>query len=126
MPFVRISLIEGKNSEYKQELGDIVHKSMVETINCPPLDRFQIIAEYKKSELIYDPSYLGIDRTDDIIIIQITLNEGRSLELKKALYGKIAQVLEEKLSVRPEDVFINLIEVKKENWSFGKGVASYA
>lgn len=126
MPLVRISLIQGKSSEFQKELGDIVHKSMVETINCPPLDRFQIITEHKEPDLIYDPNYLGIARTDNIIIIQITLNEGRTIELKKALYARIAQEFEEKLGIRPEDVFINLIEVKKENWSFGKGLASYA
>jgi phenylpyruvate tautomerase PptA (4-oxalocrotonate tautomerase family) len=126
MPLVRISLIEGKTSDYIRAVGDIVHNSMVETINCPPLDRFQIISEHNKTELIYDPNYLGINRTDNIIIIQITLNEGRTTDLKKALYARIAQMLEEKLGIRPEDVLISLIEVRKENWSFGRGVASYA
>ena len=126
MPLVRIELMQGKSTEFIKELSNIIHQSMVETINCPPLDRFQIISEHKASELIYDPEYLAINRTDNIIIVQITLNEGRSLELKKALYLKIAQELQDKLGIRPEDVFINLIEVKKENWSFGKGIASYA
>lgn len=126
MPLVRIELMQGKSIEFKRELSNIIHQSMVETINCPPLDRFQIISEHKSSELIYDPQYLGINRTDNIIIIQITLNEGRTIDLKKALYSKIAQELEGKLAIRPEDVFVNLIEVKKENWSFGKGLASYA
>lgn len=126
MPLVRIELMQGKSIEFKKELSNIIHQSMVETINCPALDRFQIISEHESSGLIYDPQYLGIDRTDNIIIIQITLNEGRTIELKKALYSKIAQELEDKLGIRPDDVFINLIEVKKENWSFGKGLASYA
>lgn len=126
MPLVRIELMQGKSIEFIKELSNIIHQSMVETINCPPLDRFQIISEHKASELIYDPEYLAINRTDNIIIVQITLNEGRSLELKKALYLKITQELQDKLGIRPEDVFINLIEVKKENWSFGKGIASYA
>lgn len=126
MPFVRISLMEGKPEEYKQAVSDSIHDAMVKTINCPPLDRFQVITEHRKADLIYDPSYLGINRTDDIIVIQIALNEGRTVELKKALYREIAAQLKERLGIRPEDVFINLIEVKKENWSFGNGLASYA
>lgn len=126
MPFVRISLMEGKPGEYKQSISDSIHEAMVKTINCPPLDRFQVITEHRKTDLIYDPSYLGINRTDDIIMIQIALNEGRTVELKKALYHEIAEQLKARLGIRPEDVFINLIEVKKENWSFGNGLASYA
>lgn len=126
MPFVRVELMEGKSTDFKKELSNIIYETMVETINCPPLDRFQVISEHKTSELIYDPTYFEINRTDNIIIIQITLNEGRTIEQKKALYQKLAQELEEKLGIRPEDLFINLVEVKKENWSLGKGVASYA
>lgn len=126
MPLVRISLMQGKSDEFRRSVGDLVHQAMVETINCPPLDRFQIITEYSKQNLIYDPNYLDISRTDNIVIIQITLNEGRTVELKKALYKKIAELLLKNLQIRPEDIFINLVEVKKENWSFGKGIASYA
>jgi len=99
---------------------------MVETIKVPEQDRFQIIAEHDDSGLIYDPSYLGISRTDDVVLIQITLNAGRTLEAKKALYARIAQLLRESPGVRPEDVFVSLVEVAKENWSFGNGIAQYA
>ncbi|SFM28888.1 tautomerase family protein [Pelosinus propionicus] len=126
MPFVRISLMEGKLEEYKQTISNSIHDAMVKTINCPPLDRFQVMTDHRKTDLIYDPSYLGINRTDDMIMIQITLNEGRTVELKKALYHEIAEQLKARLEIRPEDIFINLIEVKKENWSFGNGLASYA
>jgi hypothetical protein len=95
------------------------------SIGVPPNDRFQIITEHPKSDLIFDPGYLGIARSEALVMIQITLNEGRSLELKKRLYQSIADQLNSRLSIRREDVFVNLVEVKKENWSFGNGEAQY-
>jgi len=126
MPLVRISLLQGKPETFKRTVGDIVHRAMVETINVPPLDRFQLITEHSRADFIYDPQYLNVARTDDLIIIQITLNAGRSTEMKKALYIRIAGLLHQELGVRKEDVLINLVEVVKENWSFGNGEAQYA
>ena len=126
MPLVRISLIEGRSAEYRKKIGAVVHQAMVEAINCPAQDRFQLITEHTKENFLCAPEYLGIPHTDDLIIIQITLNEGRTVELKKALYQAIASGLNAAVSVNIQDVFISLIEVKKENWSFGNGVAQYA
>ncbi len=126
MPLVRISLIAGKPESYKQKVSDVVHRAMVETINVPPLDRFQLITEHTKSDFVYDPQYLNISRTDDLVIIQITLNTGRATEMKKALYKRIAELLNHETGLRKEDVLINLVEVAKENWSFGNGEAQYA
>ena len=126
MPLVRISLLAGKPESHLQKIGDVVHRAMVETINVPAQDRFQLITEHSKSQFIYDPSYLNIRRSDDLIMIQITLNQGRTTEMKKALYKRIAEMLEKELSMRKEDVLINLVEVPKENWSFGNGEAQYA
>src|SRR6266545_7066245 len=99
---------------------------MVDTINVPPRDNFQIITEHERNSLVYSPDYLNIPRTDEVILIQITLNEGRTLELKKAFYKTLAQRFNQELGVRLEDVLISLVEVKKENWSFGNGIAQYA
>jgi phenylpyruvate tautomerase PptA (4-oxalocrotonate tautomerase family) len=99
---------------------------MVETINVPAKDNFQIITEHDANGLIYDPGYLDIQRSDGVIFIQIILNEGRTVELKKALYKRLAERLHNELEVRMEDIFISLVEVKKENWSFGNGEAQYA
>ena len=126
MPLVRISLREGKPESYKRKIGDAVHQAMVETIAVPAQDRFQIITEHCAAGLIYDPDYLKIHRTDDIVIIQITLNQGRTVEMKKALYSRIAELLHQEIKLRKEDVLINLVEVPKENWSFGNGQAQYA
>ena len=126
MPLVRISLIEGKSAEHRQTIGDAVHQAMVSTINCPPQDRFQLITEHSMANFLYAPEYLGVPHTDDLIVVQITLNEGRTVELKKALYRAIADGIHAAVGVATQDVFINLVEVKKENWSFGAGVAQYA
>jgi phenylpyruvate tautomerase PptA (4-oxalocrotonate tautomerase family) len=126
MPLVRISLMKGKPEGFGRKVGEAVYRTMMETINVPAKDNFQIVTEHDKDGLIYDPSYLNIKRTDAIIVIQITLNEGRTLELKKKFYKTLAERLNKELGVRMEDVFISLVEVKKENWSFGSGVAQYA
>jgi len=99
---------------------------MVETINVPENDNFQIITEHEANGLIYDPDYLGIHRSNGIIVIQVTLNEGRTTEMKKAFYKMVAESLHQELGLSKEDIFLNLVEVKKENWSFGNGVAQYA
>jgi len=126
MPLVRIDLRDGKPPEYRIKIADMVHRAMIETINVPEHDRFQVIAEHTARGLVYDANYLGIQRGDGIVFIQITLNAGRTLEQKKALYARIAELLAAEPGIRPEDVLINLVECRKEDWSFGNGVASYA
>ena len=99
---------------------------MLQTIKVPEHDHFQVITDHPVDGLIYDASYLGIQRSDEVVFIQITLNAGRTLEQKKALYAKIAELLAKDPGIRPEDVVINLVECAKEDWSFGNGIASYA
>jgi len=126
MPLVRIDLMHGKPAEFRRRVGEIVYQTMMDTINVPAHDNFQIFSEHDENSLIYDPEYLNIQRTEGIVMIQITLNEGRTLERKKAFYRQLAERLHEELGIRMEDVFISLVEVKKENWSFGNGIAQYA
>ena len=126
MPLVRIALRAGKSESYRRAVADSVHRALVETVNVPAKDRFQIVTEHDAAGLIYDPSYLDIQRTDGVLLIQITLNAGRTVEARKALYARIAALLRESPGVRPEDVFVSLVEVAKENWSFGNGIAQYA
>ena len=125
MPLVRIAVLEGQHTSHHAQIGDAVHRAMVETINVPPLDRFQIITEHPRAGFIFDPSYLNISRTA-LVMIQITLNAGRTTEMKKSLYKRIAELLHQEIKLRKEDVLINLVEVPKENWSFGSGEAQYA
>jgi 4-oxalocrotonate tautomerase len=126
MPLVRVSLRQGQSPSDIAAIGEAIHQAMIETINVPADDRFQIITEHPAGGLIYDPGYLGIARTDRVLLIQITLNAGRTLDQKRALYRTIAEKLQTNPGIRKEDVLINLTEVSKENWSFGNGVASYA
>jgi phenylpyruvate tautomerase PptA (4-oxalocrotonate tautomerase family) len=125
MPLVRIDLRKGKDASYRQAISRAVYNAMV-GVGVPENDRFQIIHELDADNFIFDPSYLSIERTDDLIMIQITWNEGRTLEQKKTLYKAIVSGLIESIGIRPQDVLINLVEVKKENWSFGNGIATYA
>ena len=126
MPLVRISLIAGKPESHKRKVSEAVHRALVETISIPAQDRFQILTEHNAADFIYDPEYLKIHRTNDLVIIQITMSAGRTLEVRKALYRRIADLLSQEAGLRKEDVFINLVEVAKENWSFGNGEAQYA
>lgn len=126
MPLVRISLRQGTTPAFRNALGASVHRALVEAIKVPEQDRFQLITEHDQDGLVYDPSYLGIARTDGVVFIQITLSAGRTVEARKALFAAIASRLGEVPGVRPEDVFISLVETQKENWSFGNGLAQYA
>jgi 4-oxalocrotonate tautomerase len=125
MPLVRIDLIRGKSAQYRKTLGDTIYKAMVDVINVPENDKFQIITEHTPEELNLAESYLGNRYSNDVILIQITLTSGRSTELKKTFYRRIVDDLHAQLKIRPEDVVINLVEVGKENWSFGRGIAQY-
>jgi 4-oxalocrotonate tautomerase len=125
MPLVRIDLIEGKSEEYRTKVGGIVYQTLVDVFNVPEHDKFYVITEHPKSGQPFDRDYLGIHRSDACIFFQITLNSGRSVELKQLFYKALADRLHEGIELRKEDVFINLIEVPKENWSFGNGLAQY-
>ena len=125
MPFVRIDLRKGKDATFREEISRVVHEALI-SVGVPKDDRFQVISEHEPSNFVFDPSYLGVQRSEQMVMIQITWNEGRTLDQKKALYKAIADGLAGKLGLRREDVFVNLVEVKRENWSFGNGVAQYA
>ena len=125
MPLVRIDMLEGKPREYRSEVGNIVYQSMMEVLNVPLHDHFQVIEEHAKDELVFNREYLGIQRSDDCIFVQITLNSGRSVEMKQRFYKTLADRLHDELKLRREDVLVSLVEVVKENWSFGNGEAQY-
>jgi 4-oxalocrotonate tautomerase len=126
MPLVRIDLAEGTPAGYRAAIGDVVYRAMTGVLNVPQDDKFMVISEHAPGDLVVDPDYLGIHRTSDAVIIQVTLNEGRTVPVKKDFYRAVADGLHERIGLRREDVFISLVEVKKENWSFGNGEAQYA
>jgi phenylpyruvate tautomerase PptA (4-oxalocrotonate tautomerase family) len=125
MPLVRISLNK-RTAAFARAVGDAVHQSMVDTIGIPPGDRFQIITQHEAGDLIYDPSFFDIERTDGFIAVQITLAAGRTREVKASLYRRITELLHERLEVRPQDVFISLLDVAPEDFSLGNGKAQFA
>jgi len=125
MPLVRIDLRQGKPAAYVRAVGDAVHAAMHETLGVPLRDQFQVISEHRPEQLVYDPNYLEVERTDDLIIIQVFLSAGRDAAQKQDFYARLAALLQEKPGVRPQDVIINLVEDKREDWSFGNGVAQY-
>jgi 4-oxalocrotonate tautomerase len=125
MPMVRIDLIRGKSEGHRQAVGEAVHQALI-SIGVPADDRFQVIAEHDPANVIYPHAYLGLEHTPGLVMIQITFNEGRTTAQKQALFKAIAEGIHAATGVRAEDVIVNLVEVKRENWSFGAGVAQYA
>lgn len=125
MPLVRIDLQRGKPREYRRALADGVYEAMRDAIGIPENDRFIILTEHDAGDLSYDRSYLGIERGDGFVSVQITLRRGRSVEAKQALYRGITERLARAPGVRPSDVFVTLVENGPEDWSFGDGVAQY-
>ena len=126
MPLVRITLRRGRSPEFLRDLSDAVHAALVAEANVPADDKFHIIEQVDGDNLIAHPSYGGVARSEGLVVIQITLNAGRTIEIKRSLYADIARRLQSAVDVRPDDVLISLVEVTKENWSFGNGVATYA
>ena len=126
MPLVRISLRRGKSAAHLAALRSGVYQAMRETFGVPEDDRFILIHQHDPEEFDFDPSYLGIERSDDLVIVQITCNSGRTVAQKQAFYQRVAQKLAADPGLRPQDVFINLLETARENWSFGNGMAQYA
>lgn len=123
MPFVQISFIKGKSAKSKTNISNSIHQALVEEFGIPEPDKFQIINEVDESNIIFPPEYLNIPHSKDIIYIHITAKTGRTVEMKKNLYAKIASLICEKESISKDDVFIVLSENNEENWSFGRGKA---
>jgi 4-oxalocrotonate tautomerase len=126
MPLVRVSLRKGKPAAYRKAILDGIYAAMRSAFEVPEEDRFMVINEHDEANFSFSKTYLGIARTDDLILIQITANNTRTTEKKKAFFRQIVENLKADPGVRPEDVFINLVEVLPENWSFGNGIAQYA
>jgi 4-oxalocrotonate tautomerase len=125
MPFVRIFLRPGTSAEYRKALGDGVHRALVEAIQIPPDDHFQVITEHSADDLIYDPQYLGVQRSDRIVVVQIIMSAGRKPQQKRKLFKRMAEILAESPGLRPQDLMAVVVETAWENWSFGNGEAQY-
>jgi phenylpyruvate tautomerase PptA (4-oxalocrotonate tautomerase family) len=125
MPLARVSLRRGKSAIYRKAILEGLYQAMRETFNVPEGDRFMILTEHDEDDFAYDPNYLGIRRSDDLVYIQLTVSNTRPTAQKQELYRRIVAKLTASPGLRPEDIFINLVEVLPENWSFGHGEAQY-
>jgi 4-oxalocrotonate tautomerase len=125
MPLVRVSLRRGKPAPHRKAILDGIYRALRETFDVPEEDRFMVITEHDEPDFSYSKSYLGIPRSDDLVMIQLAVSNTRTVEKKKALYRQIVENLTADPGLRPEDIFINLVEVLPENWSFGRGLAQY-
>jgi 4-oxalocrotonate tautomerase len=125
MPLISIDLLVGRSSEELDAISDAVHDAMVELLDVPGRDRFQIITEHDPSGLRFDRHYLNIDRTDEFVLVRITLASGRARAAKQAFYARLVALLAERVGLRPDDLAVVLTENDREDWSFGRGQASY-
>jgi len=126
MPFVKVYLRHRTSPDYLRLVSDAIHEALVSTANVPQDDRFQVLHQLDDEALVAHPSYGGVNRSPDLIVVEITLNAGRTLEIKKNLYAALARGLQAAVDLRPDDLIVSLVEVTKENWSFGGGRATYA
>ena len=127
MPLARIDLSENAPPERIKIVSEAIYSAMVEIANVPLHDKFQVVTRHAADEIIYPKEgYLGLTYTDDLILIQVTWVGGRSIDAKKKFYRRIADEIHERAGVRKEDVWINLVDDAREDWSFGNGVMQYA
>jgi len=125
MPLVRVSLLRGKPRAYRAAILDNIYEALRERFNVPEEDRFMVLTEHDAEELVFSRSYMGIARSDDFVLIQLTVSNTRTQEQKNALFARIVERLQANPGIRPEDVMISLVEGDKGNWSFGHGLAQY-
>ena len=125
MPLVRITVARGLGEERLAALGEGIHRALVTVANVPADDRFQVIEEVPAEHLVWSPRYLGLEHRAPLAFVQVFMNVGRTVEVKKALYAALADAVAAVAPIRREDVIVNLVEVARENWSFGGGLMSY-
>jgi 4-oxalocrotonate tautomerase len=125
MPLLHISLRAGKPEAYRQAIFDSLYRAMRDALDVPEGDQFMTISEHDAANFRYGAAF-GIVRSDDLVLIQITVFDTRTAQQKKALFRRIAELLGESPGIRPQDVFVNVLEATKENWSVGHGLAQFA
>jgi phenylpyruvate tautomerase PptA (4-oxalocrotonate tautomerase family) len=123
MPLQRIDMVEGRSEQQRRAIADAVHRALVEAIGVPQDDRFQVVTEHPRAGFLCTPTYLGV-RYENPVLIQLTIAAGRTTEQKQGLYRRIVELLEA-AHVARSDAIINLVEVAKDCWSFGEGIAQY-
>ena len=127
MPLVRIDLNKDAPAERVRIVSQAVYRAMIEIASVPINDKFQIVTRHSTDEIIYpEEGYLGVQYSPDLIMIQVTWVGGRSTEVKKQFYRRIADEIHAKAGIRRVDVWINLVDGGRDDWSFGNGDIQYA
>ena len=124
MPLVRIDVIEGRTDEQLRTLADVVQQVMLDVFAAPERDRYQVIHEHSPGRIIAEDTGLGLERTDGIVVVQVT-QQGRDDEQKKAFYASLAARLESEAGVRPQDLIVSVVANTAADWSFGLGRAQF-
>lgn len=125
MPLIRISMRRGRPASHPAGIIDGVYRALRTTFEVPENDLFAVVHQHDADEFVFDANFFGFQRSAGLVIIQITVANTRGVTQKKALFAAIAANLQQEPGLKPDDIFINLLEVKRENWSFGGGVAQY-
>ena len=125
MPLIRISMRRGRSASEPAAIIDGVYKALRETFEVPEKDLFAVVHQHDADEFVFDANYFGFNRSDRLVIIQLTVANTRGVTQKKKLYAAIVENLTKEPGLKPDDIFINLVEVKREDWSFGGGIAQY-
>ncbi|GGF71564.1 tautomerase [Azorhizobium oxalatiphilum] len=126
MPFVRTALPKGTEQSRKILIVEGIHDALVEGIGMPKDELFNLVSEYGDGEFFYDRSFNGIARSENLVVVEITMRRGRSDAMKRALYAAITRNLEARAAVSPKDVFIFMHENDYSDWSVGNGVFAMA
>jgi 4-oxalocrotonate tautomerase len=125
MPLVRIDLRRGKSADHKKAICDGVYRALREIFTVPENDRFMVVTDHDDADFIHSQTYLGITYSSEFVMLQLTVSNTRTVEQKKQLYQRIVALLGENPGIKPQDIFINLVEVDISDWSFGNGIAQY-
>jgi 4-oxalocrotonate tautomerase len=125
MPLIRISMRRGRPASHPAAIVDGVYRALRSTFEVPENDLFAVVHQHDADEFVFDANYFGFQRSSGLVIIQLFVANTRGVTQKKALYAAIAENLMREPGLKPDDIFINLVEVKREDWSFGGGIAQY-
>ncbi|UVM48110.1 tautomerase family protein [Pseudomonas sp. B21-015] len=121
MPFVRTAVIKGTGPQQRQRIVDGIHQALVDSIGMPQDELFNLVVDYDPEQFFYSRTFNRVARSDQLIVIEITMRRGRSDAMKRELYKKIADNLGAQAQVRPQDLFIFMHENDYSDWSVGSG-----
>jgi len=124
MPLLCFDLIQGRSENQIKRILDVTHQVMVNAFSVPERDRYQIVREHAPSRMIVEDTGLGIKRTANMLVLQVTTRP-RSRVMKQAFYRSLVEKLEAACGIAPSDVVVTFVTNTDEDWSFGLGHAQF-